>query len=142
MESGKISSWKVKQGDKFSAGDVLLTVETDKGQSLCSSLARWPVLLILHPFVAAEVDVEAQDDGVMGKIIVRLWHWICPILRKLIIIYISHARQYDEKESSITVGKTIALLAEEGDDISNLSIPESASASSSSSSSSKSSTLR
>lgn len=40
--------------------------------------------------------------------------------------------QLDEKESSITVGKTIALLAEEGDDISNLSVPESSSSSSSS----------
>ena len=50
------------------------------------------------PFVAAEVDVEAQDDGVMGKIIVRLWHWICPILRKLIIIYIPHARTTVRRE--------------------------------------------
>lgn len=49
MSSGAIASWKVKDGDKFSAGDVLLSVETDK----------------------AEVDVEAQDDGVMGKIFVR-----------------------------------------------------------------------
>jgi len=86
MESGKISSWKVKDGEKFAAGDVLLTVETDK----------------------AEVDVEAQDDGVMGKIIL------------------------DEKETNIQVGKTIALLAEEGDDISNLEVPAEASSSPSS----------
>jgi len=35
-------------GDSFSAGDVLLEIETDK----------------------AQMDVEAQDDGVLAKIIV------------------------------------------------------------------------
>ncbi|KAA1067852.1 hypothetical protein PGT21_018731 [Puccinia graminis f. sp. tritici] len=45
MEAGQISKWNVKTGDRFSAGDVLLTIETDK----------------------AEVDVEAQDDGYMGS---------------------------------------------------------------------------
>jgi len=45
MEAGQISRWNVKTGDRFSAGDVLLTIETDK----------------------AEVDVEAQDDGYMGS---------------------------------------------------------------------------
>lgn len=39
--------WKVKEGSEFSAGDVLLEVETDK----------------------AQIDVEAQDDGVLAKII-------------------------------------------------------------------------
>jgi pyruvate/2-oxoglutarate dehydrogenase complex dihydrolipoamide acyltransferase (E2) component len=36
-------------GDSFSAGDVLLEIETDK----------------------AQMDVEAQDDGILAKIIVR-----------------------------------------------------------------------
>ena len=44
--------------------------------------------------------------------------------------------KYDEKESSIDVGKIIALMAEEGDDISNLEVPQSAQPSSSSSPSS------
>ena len=35
-------------GDSFSAGDVLLEIETDK----------------------AQMDVEAQDDGILAKIIV------------------------------------------------------------------------
>jgi hypothetical protein len=30
MESGTLSSWKVGQGDEFSAGDVLAEIETDK----------------------------------------------------------------------------------------------------------------
>ncbi|EGG02317.1 uncharacterized protein MELLADRAFT_117566 [Melampsora larici-populina 98AG31] len=45
MESGQISKWNLDPGTAFSAGDILLTVETDK----------------------AEVDVEAQDDGYMGQ---------------------------------------------------------------------------
>ncbi|KAJ9635568.1 pyridoxine biosynthesis protein [Knufia peltigerae] len=46
MTEGNISSWKVKEGDSFSAGDILLEIETDK----------------------ATMDVEAQEDGVMAKI--------------------------------------------------------------------------
>lgn len=65
--------------------------------------------------LVAEVDIEAQDDGVMGKIIL------------------------DEKESSINVGTVIAMLAEEGDDISNIQAPQASSSSSSESSSSSSS---
>eukprot|EP00569_Conticribra_weissflogii_P004969 CAMPEP_0171334006 /NCGR_PEP_ID=MMETSP0878-20121228/4379_1 /TAXON_ID=67004 /ORGANISM="Thalassiosira weissflogii, Strain CCMP1336" /LENGTH=507 /DNA_ID=CAMNT_0011835039 /DNA_START=110 /DNA_END=1633 /DNA_ORIENTATION=+ len=47
MESGSISSWNVSEGDSFGAGDVLCSVETDK----------------------ATVDFEAQDDGIVAKII-------------------------------------------------------------------------
>ncbi|KAG9238159.1 putative pyruvate dehydrogenase complex protein X component, mitochondrial [Amylocarpus encephaloides] len=46
MTEGNIASWKVQEGDEFSAGDVLLEIETDK----------------------ASMDVEAQDDGIMAKI--------------------------------------------------------------------------
>jgi hypothetical protein len=46
MTEGNIASWKVKEGDSFSAGDVLLVIETDK----------------------ASMDVEAQDDGIVAKI--------------------------------------------------------------------------
>lgn len=46
MTEGNISSWKVKEGDSFSTGDVLLEIETDK----------------------ASMDVEAQEDGVVAKI--------------------------------------------------------------------------
>ncbi|ETS85785.1 hypothetical protein PFICI_03810 [Pestalotiopsis fici W106-1] len=46
MTEGNIATWKVKEGDEFAAGDVLLEIETDK----------------------ASMDVEAQDDGIMMKI--------------------------------------------------------------------------
>jgi len=48
MTEGNIATWKIKEGDSFSAGDVLLEIETDK----------------------AQMDVEAQDDGVLAKITV------------------------------------------------------------------------
>lgn len=47
MEEGGIVGWKVEPGQEFSAGDVLLEVETDK----------------------ATIDVEAQDDGIMWEIL-------------------------------------------------------------------------
>ncbi|RMZ86166.1 hypothetical protein DV737_g94, partial [Chaetothyriales sp. CBS 132003] len=46
MTEGNITDWKVKEGDSFSAGDILLEIETDK----------------------ASMDVEAQEDGVVAKI--------------------------------------------------------------------------
>jgi len=59
-------SWRTRfwraSGDAFSAGDVLLEVETDK----------------------AQMDVEAQDDGVMAKIIVRTL-FIHPLLSILTV---------------------------------------------------------
>ncbi|PVU94146.1 hypothetical protein BB561_002766 [Smittium simulii] len=61
MTEGKISSWLIKEGQSFTAGQPLLQIETDK----------------------AQMDVEAADDG-----------------------------------------STIAILAEEGDDISKVTIPE------------------
>lgn len=48
MESGTISKWNVGAGDSFSAGDSLAVIETDK----------------------ATIDFEAQDDGVVAKILV------------------------------------------------------------------------
>ncbi|KAG2158053.1 pyruvate dehydrogenase X component [Suillus bovinus] len=78
MTEGGISSWKKREGESFSAGDVLLEIETDK----------------------ATIDVEAQDDGILGKIIAQ------------------------DGSKNVQVGKIIALLAEEGDDISNLEAPK------------------
>ncbi|KAM5542646.1 hypothetical protein V8D89_003607 [Ganoderma adspersum] len=77
MTEGGIAAWKKQEGESFQAGDVLLEIETDK----------------------ATIDVEAQDDGVLGKILAP------------------------DGAKNIPVGKTIALLAEEGDDISNLEVP-------------------
>lgn len=47
MEMGGIVNWKVSVGQEYSAGDVLLEIETDK----------------------AQIDVEALDDGKLVKIL-------------------------------------------------------------------------
>jgi pyruvate dehydrogenase E2 component (dihydrolipoamide acetyltransferase) len=47
METGTISAWSKGVGDEFAAGDSLCTIETDK----------------------AAVDFEAQDDGIIAKIL-------------------------------------------------------------------------
>ncbi len=48
MTEGKLATWLVAEGDKISAGDVIAEIETDK----------------------ATMEVEAVDEGVLGKIIV------------------------------------------------------------------------
>lgn len=48
METGTIASWNKEEGEAFGPGEVLCSVETDK----------------------ATVDFEAQDDGVVAKILV------------------------------------------------------------------------
>ena len=77
MTEGNIAAWKVKEGDSYSTGDVLLEIETDK----------------------AQMDVEAQEEGIMAKIV------------------------QPDGSKSIKVGTTIAVLAEEGDDLSSLEMP-------------------
>ncbi|GAP91133.1 putative pyruvate dehydrogenase E2 component [Rosellinia necatrix] len=77
MTEGNIATWKVKEGDSFAAGDVLLEIETDK----------------------ASMDVEAQDDGILMKIM------------------------QGDGSKSIQVGARIGVIAEPGDDISQLEIP-------------------
>ena len=49
MEHGTIASWNKKEGEAFGPGDVLCEVETDK----------------------ATVSFEAQDEGVIAKILVQ-----------------------------------------------------------------------
>ncbi|KAI1115922.1 hypothetical protein F5Y14DRAFT_95144 [Nemania sp. NC0429] len=77
MTEGNIANWKVKEGDSFSAGDVLLEIETDK----------------------ASMDVEAQDDGILMKI------------------------TQGDGSKGVQVGTRIGVIAEPGDDISQLEIP-------------------
>ncbi|THH02160.1 hypothetical protein EW026_g692 [Hermanssonia centrifuga] len=72
MTEGGIAQWKKKEGESFATGDVLLEIETDK----------------------ATIDVEAQDDGILAKIIAA------------------------DGAKGVPVGAPIAIVGEEGDDIS------------------------
>ncbi|KAH8991121.1 single hybrid motif-containing protein [Lactarius hatsudake] len=76
MTEGGIASWKKREGETFTAGDVLLEIETDK----------------------ATIDVEAQDDGIVGKILMG-------------------RRTFPLERSSL-------FWQKRGDDISNLEIPK------------------
>jgi e3 binding domain len=64
------------------------------------------------------MDVEAPDDGVLAKIMV--WHfWL--LLQRGCCLYIP--LQKPDGSSAIKVGTRIAVLAEQGDDLSALEIP-------------------
>lgn len=68
MTEGAITQWKKKAGESFASGDVLLELETDKGKLPFTLAAR--SRLMLMPSLAAQIDVEAQEDGIMVKILV------------------------------------------------------------------------
>ena len=69
MEEGTLSKWLVKEGDKIKSGDLIAEIETDK----------------------ATMEVEAIDDGIIGKILVS------------------------EGQESIKVNSPIAILLSEGE---------------------------
>ena len=71
MEEGNVSKWLKKEGDKISAGDVIAEIETDK----------------------ATMEVEAVDEGTLGKILVAAG------------------------TEGVKVNTPIAILAVEGEDI-------------------------
>ena len=70
MTEGNLAKWVKKEGDKIKSGDVIAEIETDK----------------------ATMEVEAVDEGVMGKILVA------------------------EGAQGVKVNALIALLLEEGED--------------------------
>jgi pyruvate dehydrogenase E2 component (dihydrolipoamide acetyltransferase) len=70
MEEGTLAAWHVKEGDTVESGDVIAEIETDK----------------------ATMEVEAVDEGVVGKILV------------------------EEGAEGVKVNAVIAILLEEGED--------------------------
>ena len=72
MEEGTLSKWLVKEGDKVESGDLIAEIETDK----------------------ATMEVEAIEDGIIGKILVS------------------------EGQESIKVNSPIAILLFEGENLS------------------------
>ncbi len=70
MEKGNLAKWLKKEGDKIKSGDVIAEIETDK----------------------ATMEVEAVDEGTLGKIMVP------------------------EGTADVPVNQVIAVLLEEGED--------------------------
>ena len=77
MEEGTLSKWLVKEGDKVESGDLIAEIETDK----------------------ATMEVEAIEDGIIGKILVS------------------------EGQESIKVNSPIAILLSEGEKLSDIKSP-------------------
>ncbi len=75
MEEGKLAKWLVKEGDAVASGDLLAEIETDK----------------------ATMEVEAVDEGTVGKILIA------------------------EGTDAVKVNEVIAMLLEEGEDASAIS---------------------
>ncbi len=80
MEEGVLAKWHVKEGDTVSAGDVIAEIETDK----------------------ATMEVEAVDEGVIGKIVVP------------------------EGSAAVKVNTVIAMLLEAGEPVGALDAPQAA----------------
>jgi pyruvate dehydrogenase E2 component (dihydrolipoamide acetyltransferase) len=80
MEKGNLAKWLKKEGDKVKAGDVIAEIETDK----------------------ATMEVEAIDEGTLGKIVVP------------------------EGTPDVPVNQVIAVLLQEGEDASKISAPAAA----------------
>jgi pyruvate dehydrogenase E1 component beta subunit len=80
MTEGKIARWTKKVGDAVRAGDVIAEIETDK----------------------ATMEVEAVDEGILGKILIS------------------------EGTDGVKVNTPIALIAAEGEDLSTLAANENA----------------
>ena len=72
MTEGNLAKWHKKEGDKIKAGDVIAEIETDK----------------------ATMEVEAVDEGILGKILVA------------------------EGTQGVAVNTAIAILVEEGESVS------------------------
>ena len=89
MESGSISSWNIKEGSTFAAGDVLCSVETDK----------------------ATVDFEAQDEGVVAKIIVPAGSGEIPCGNPIMVTVQDAADVPAFKDFIVTASASVAATA-------------------------------
>jgi len=81
MEAGVIAEWKVAEGDSFVAGDALAEIETDK----------------------ASIDFEAQDDGVVAKLLVEAGKGDVPVNQPIMVTV--------EEESDVAAFKDFVVEA-------------------------------
>lgn len=74
MEEGTLAKWLKKEGDMVEAGDVIAEIETDK----------------------ATMEVEAVDEGILGKIIVAEGTRNVPV-NDIIAVLLEEGEKFDEK---------------------------------------------
>src|SRR6187397_2224367 len=80
MEKGNLAKWLKKEGDEVKSGDVIAEIETDK----------------------ATMEVEATDEGTLGKILVP------------------------EGTADVAVNTPIAVILSDGEDASSIKVTKSA----------------
>lgn len=71
MTEGGISVWKKKEGETFAPGDVLVEI-VSQGADGTDRLATDASSGRVQETDKATMDVEAQDEGFLAKIMVRL----------------------------------------------------------------------
>ena len=86
MEEGTLSKWLVKEGDKVVSGDLIAEIETDK----------------------ATMEVEAIDDGIIGKILVSEGQEFIKV-NEPIAILLSEGEKLSKRTSSDEAKKEIEL---------------------------------
>jgi pyruvate dehydrogenase E1 component beta subunit len=80
MEEGTLVKWHVKEGDQVRSGDVIAEIETDK----------------------ATMEVEAIDDGRMGKILVPEGTEHIPINRPIAVLLLDGEDSAEQPTDSVT----------------------------------------
>ena len=106
MTEGGIAQWKLKEGQKYSAGDVLLEIVR-----IPNLFALRVVSHVPHQETdKATIDVEAAEDGILAKIIVSVSHTYQDTSHTL--------PKSPDGSKGISVGIPIAIIGEEGDDLS------------------------
>jgi pyruvate dehydrogenase E1 component beta subunit len=76
MTEGTLAKWLVKEGDHIRSGDLIAEIETDK----------------------ATMEIEATEDGIIGKLLI------------------------EEGQENVKVNTSIAIILEEGEDINNTNV--------------------
>jgi pyruvate dehydrogenase E2 component (dihydrolipoamide acetyltransferase) len=87
MEEGKLAKWHVKEGDAVRSGDVVAEVETDK----------------------ATMEVEAAEDGVIGKLLLAEGTEHVPVNHPIALL------ETEDQDSTFPSGGEVASRSEAGE---------------------------
>ena len=72
MTEGTITRWKIKEGDAFAPGDVLLQIVTSF-HDVIHGPVKLKLLVHLQESEIATIDVEAHNPGILGRILVSFF---------------------------------------------------------------------